>query len=120
MSSRAWFYLGAVIIIAGMLVYAAVERAKINQQQILIQDQSTAELKDTLTPYLAKQTDGHKLISLAKHLNGTDPSVLQLIIDRAYALEPKDRDILILDSAFHPELKSQIIALDPLYSAEQK
>lgn len=117
---RTWYYLGAAIIIGALIVFGMIESNNIRRQQILIQSQSTSDLQQEMTNYVAAQTDPHKLISLAKRLKDADSSILQIIIDKAYALNPNDRDTLVLASQFHPELASKITQIDPLYSASSK
>lgn len=116
-STRTWYYLGAAIIAGALIVFGMIQSNNVRRQQILIQSQSTSELQQQITDYVAAQTDSHKLIRLAKHLKEADNSVLQIIIDKAYALSPNDRDTAVLASQFHPELKSKVIQLDPFYSA---
>ena len=43
----------------------------------------------------------------------------KLIIDRAYAISPNNHDVLVLETQYHPELKSKLIQVDPLYSAQK-
>lgn len=115
-SHRTWYYLAAAIIITALLVFGALETNSIRRQQILIQSQSSSLLQQQLQNYVANQTDPHKLISLAKRLQGADSAVLQVLIDKAYAFNPNDRDVAALDSQFHPELASHVTELDPLYA----
>ena len=71
-----------------------------------------------MSSYLARQTDEHKLIRFAKQLKDRDPAILELVVDRAYEVNPKNRDIVVLASIFHPELKPKILEIDPLYADE--
>jgi hypothetical protein len=115
MNRRVWFYLTALIIIGVIIIYGSLEIKNINREQILIQDRRTSENRENIKNYLATQNDPIKLISLAKNLKSSDTQITELIIDKAYALAPSSKDILVLDSQFHPELKNKITAIDPLY-----
>lgn len=115
MAKRGWFYLAVVIMLVGEIV--AFDMVRIRQSQALaeINDQATVHQEQDLATYLTRQTDDRKLVRLAKLLARSQSSVLRPIIDRAYALNPKSRDITLLASSYHPELKDQVMELDPLY-----
>ena len=118
MTNRHWFYLGAIIIIGGLLVVGAANSNLLRRQRLALENQRIVKQKEQFSGYLAKQTDGQKLVRLAKQMKNSDPVILDLIIDRAYELEPADRDIVVLSSYYHPELKNKILELDPLYKTE--
>lgn len=118
MSHRHWFYLAIFIVIAGLLALGAANSNILRRQRQAIEAESLAAQQQQLGLYLAKQTDGHKLVRLAKQMKNGDPNILKAIIDRAYALNPTDRDIVVLASFYNPELKSKVLELDPLYKFE--
>jgi hypothetical protein len=115
MNPRFWFYLLFGIIIVALFSYWAGERNGIQKTLIQQEQQSLNDRHESIKTYAAKQTDARKLVSYAKNISSADSKSLQIIIDRAYELEPNSRDIVILASEFHPELKKRIQELDPLY-----
>ncbi len=115
MTKRGWFYLAVAIILVGEIVAFNMVRIRQSRELADINDQATAHQEKDLTTYLDRQTDDRKLVRLAKLLARSQSSVLRPIIDRAYALNPKSRDITLLASSYHPELKDQVTKLDPLY-----
>lgn len=118
MSNRFWFYLGAAIVIIGLFSYRTAIQNKLSNDIRRIDLESRQTQLSDLSKYLEKETDERKLISLAKKLRNRESWLLQAIIDRAYAINPKSRDITLLASEFHPELKEKIKYLDPLYKGE--
>jgi len=115
MSNRFWFYLGVAIVIVGLFSYRTGVRNKISNDINRINLESRQAALSDLSKYLEKQTDERKLVSLAKKLRNRESWLLEAIIDRAYAINPKSRDITLLASEFHPELKEKVKILDPLY-----
>ena len=115
MAKRGWFYLAVVIVLVGEIVTFNMVRIRQSRELAEINDQALARQEQDLTIYLTHQTDDRKLVRLAKLLAHDQASPLQLIIDRAYALNPKSRDIALLASSYHPELKDQVTKLEPLY-----
>lgn len=115
MKSRLWLYLSSAVIVAILLSVAVGLEAKINDSIKTKNQQSLDNEKTEMTQYLAKQTDPFKLVSLAKKLIIINPPLVQLVADKAYELNPNRRDIVLLDSQFHPELKSKLTVIDPLY-----
>jgi len=115
MTGRFWFYLGVTVIIVGLYSWRLAAVNGVNRQISRIDQASLQAQSDSLNRWAANQTDERKLISLAKKLKNRDQALLQILIDRAYAINPNSRDITILASQFHPELKDKILQLDPLY-----
>lgn len=115
MHVRWWLYMTAIIVGLILLFTGIFERNHIENKLAVSQSQRNHQTKNELARYLVKQTNPYKLVSLAILLKHSDNSILEPIIDRAYALAPDDASILILDSQFHPELKSKIAIIDPLY-----
>ncbi len=115
MNDRFWFYLGSLVIVAGLYSWRVATVNAIANEVGRIEQASQRERMSSITQYVTKQTDERKLVSLAKRLKDSDPETLQIIIDRAYALNPGSRDITLLASQFHPELKEKVRQLDPLY-----
>jgi hypothetical protein len=114
-SNRFWFYFLVIIIVAGLLTVLYTERSRLDHRIASLNDQSYQLQRQQLQSYLDQQTDARKLVSLAKHLATGDQRLLGMIIDRAYQLNPNSRDIALLASNFHPELKKRVQELDPLY-----
>ncbi len=115
MSNRFWFYLGALVIAAGLYSWRTAAINVINNDVSRIDRAGQQERVANTARYVATQTDERKLISLAKRLKNSDNEILRIIIDRAYELNPGSRDITLLASTFHPELKDKVFELDPLY-----
>jgi len=119
MTSRFWFYLAVVIALVGLLVFGLIERAKSQVEVSRIDHRAQIERTANMSTYLQHQTDEIKLIRLAKQLKNSQPELVGLVADRAYAINPNSRDVLVLDSYFHPELTSKLLEVDPLYSAAE-
>lgn len=115
MNHRLWFYLGAAVVILGLYGWRLAGTYSINNQISRINQASQQSQSDNLRRWALNQTDERKLISLAKRLKNRDQWLLQILIDRAYALNPNSRDITLLASQFHPELKPKVLILDPLF-----
>ncbi|MEK7170827.1 MAG: hypothetical protein AAB774_00785 [Patescibacteria group bacterium] len=115
MSNRFWFYLASIVIVAGLYSWRIATVNAINNEIGRIEQASQQERVKNITRYVASQTDERKLVGLAKRLKNSDQETLRIIIDRAYALNPGSRDITLLASQFHPELKARVLELDPLY-----
>jgi hypothetical protein len=115
MSSRFWFYLLVAIVISGLLSFLLWSQSRIASDQLKIEQDSLASARESMNSYLAKQTDGRKLVTLAKRVSDTRPELVEPIILKAYELLPNSRDVAILASAYRPELKEKIKELDPLY-----
>lgn len=118
MTDRFWFYLAAGIIIVGLLsgyTSSSNRQKRVSAQETSRQQQDQYSSFDL---YLANQTDARKLLVLAKHLRGNDPTLLAKIADRAYALNPTARDVALFASYFRPELEEKVKQLDPLYTPE--
>ena len=115
MSSRFWFYLGSLVIVAGLYSWRIASVNAINNEVSRLEQANQQERVKNITNYVAGQKDERKLVGLAKRLKDSDRETLQIIIDRAYELNPGSRDITLLASTFHPELKDKVLELDPLY-----
>ena len=115
MSSRFWFYLGSLVIVAGLYSWRIASVNAISNEVSRIEQAGNQEQIKNITRYVAAQSDDKKLVSLAKRLKNGDKEILKIIIDRAYEINPGSRDITLLASSFHPELKDRVPELDPLY-----
>lgn len=120
MDKRFWFYLGVLIVIAGEISYYRATQNRIAQELARLNLSAQEQRINDLKNYLGRQTDERKLVSLAKKLRFSEAKTLQLIIDRAYELNPNSRDITLLASEFHPELKERVKELDPLYAGTKQ
>ena len=117
MHGRLWFYLAAVIVIVTLICSYEAIKNKTNRQVATSEQAGIQDQKNQLSSYLQKQTDAHKVLSLAKLMKNASPDLIEMMADRAYQLDPTNRDVVLLSSAFHPELKSQVLKLDPLYGS---
>ena len=115
MSRRLWIYSAVVLIIVVELTFYAIEVIGSNKKIASLNSEALSTRQAELANYLKDQTDQRKLISLAKKLKNQDSSLIQLVADKAYELAPDSRDAVLLAYAFHPELKSKLLELDPLY-----
>lgn len=118
MTGRVWLYLTGAIIAVALIARGTLAVSAVNHASAALEAQSLGEQQQILGAYLTKQTDEHKLIRFAKQMKSQDPALLMMIADRAYEVNPKNRDIVVLASLFHPELKPKILELDPLYADE--
>lgn len=115
MTGRFWFYLPSLIIIAGLGSYLSWVKAHQNDQLAIINLAAAQERREGLDRFLSRQTDGRKLISLAKNLEKTEPELVEPIVLKAYELLPNSRDAALLASHYRTELKEKVKELDPLY-----
>ena len=115
MHGRFWFYLPVVIIITGLFSYLAWNNSKIKSEISLIEKQSQENRLNLINLWLDGQTDGRKLITLAKTFQLNQPELVEPVILKAYELLPNSRDAAILASYYQPELKEEVKKLDPLY-----
>lgn len=115
MHNRFWLYLAFGIVLAGLISYWTIEKnslqASVVSEQLINQQQRVSAMKD----FLSRQTNGHKLVSLAKRMNPEDSKLIEMVIMRAYELEPDRRDIAILASTYDSSIEKKIQFLDPLY-----
>ncbi len=118
MSKRFWFYSASLIVMAGLLVWLLALRNQLRNEQQRQQTLFAAEQQALLSNYLSSQDDERKLVTLAKTYAKTQPELVRPVIERAYELNPNSRDIVILASHYHPELKEKIKFLDPLYATD--
>ena len=115
MSGRFWFYLGAVIVIAGLGTTYLANARRLENQLTKIDDQGLADSRTALEKYLAGQKDSRKLVSLAILYNKTRPELVGPVALRAFALNKDSRDIAILAAPYSEEAQERIRFLDPLY-----
>lgn len=118
MGARFWFYRGAAIIIVGLVSLLVAETTATNRAVERLNSAAATARSNQLQTYLAKQTDPHKLVRLARALVATDQITdAQAVIDKAYELEPNSPTITLLASQFHPQLKKRVQELNPLGEA---
>ena len=91
MSNRFWFYLGSLVIVAGLYSWRIASVNAINNEVSRIEQTGNQEQIKSVTRYVAAQSDDKKLVSLAKRLKNGDKEILQIIIDRAYEINPGSR-----------------------------
>lgn len=115
MHGRFWFYLPVIIIITGLFSYLTWSNSKIKSEILLIEKQSQENRLNSINLWLNNQTDGRKLITLAKTFQLNQPELVEPVILKAYELLPDSRDVAILASHYQPEIKEEIRKLDPLY-----
>lgn len=115
MRNRFWFYMPVIIIIVGLTSYLMWSNSSINSEISLIEKNSQDARLNSINSWLTKQTDGRKLITLAKTFQNNEPELVEPIILKAYELLPDNRDAAILASHYRPEIKEKIKTLDPLY-----
>lgn len=115
MTERFWFYLGVLVIVAGLYTWRVATVNSLNNEIGRLEQAGQQERVQNMTRYVAVQTDERKLVSLAKRLINSDQELLKIIIDRAYELNPGSPTIALLASTFRPELKRRVLELDPLY-----
>lgn len=115
MIGRFWFYLPVLIIIAGLGSYLSWIHTRQDSELAAIELASDKQRQASMAVYLAAQTDGRKMISLAKTVEKTAPELVEPIVLKAYELLPNSRDAAILASHYRPELKEKVKELDPLY-----
>lgn len=115
MSSRFWFYLGAVIVIAGLGTTHLANTRKLANELAALETHSLTENQEALTHYLEKQTDSRKLVSLALLYQKTRPELVRPVALRAFELNKDSRDIAVLAAPYSQEARERIRFLDPLY-----
>jgi hypothetical protein len=118
MSGRFWFYLLATIVVSALLSFLLWNKSRIASDQLKIEQESLSQARQSIDNYLAKQTDGRKLVTLAKRISVSRPELVEPVILKAHDLLPNSRDVAILASVYRPELKEKIKELDPLYSEQ--
>lgn len=116
MSSRLNLFLYGGIIALVIAGYGNISIRRIVRQSEKQQAANNETQMVQMKEYLAKQTDARKMVRLSLKLAPSGNKALtQAAIDRAYELKNNSRDIALLDSYFHPELKQRVVELDPLY-----
>lgn len=115
MIGRFWFYLPSLIIIAGLGSYLSWVNSRQASELAAIELAATQERRESIDQFLTRQTDGRKLISLAKRFEKTEPELVEPIVLKAYELLPNSRDAALLASYYRPDLKHRVKELDPLY-----
>jgi len=116
MNRREWLYFLSGLVSLAVLGYGT--GAKYSLAKELQRQENTAKQEQLalMRDYLARQNDPRKMVRLSFRLAPSAPEeIVQLVADKAYELKPDSRDIVLLDSVFHPELKEKIKELDPLY-----
>ncbi|MBI4948421.1 hypothetical protein HY844_02625 [Candidatus Berkelbacteria bacterium] len=116
MHNRVWFYLFVLIVIGAEISYLVGINSRTASEIELLNQAAERQSVEQIENYASGQTDGYKLVSLSKKL-GSDASakVHEILVLRAYELEPTDRDITVLASYFDARLEPKITELDPLY-----
>ncbi|HSX41789.1 MAG TPA: hypothetical protein VLE93_00390 [Candidatus Saccharimonadales bacterium] len=114
MRNRFWLYLPAAIVVLGLLAFWNWEKNDFQAQAAANTTKSLAATQADLKTFLATQTDGPRLISLAKRLNKIRPELVRPVVEKAYALAPTNPDAVYLASAYHSELKAKALQLNPL------
>ena len=116
MSSRFWFYLAAVIVIAGLATTYVANNRRLANEQTRIETEGLATSAAALDSYLAKQTDSRKLVGLAVIYSKTRAELVGPVALRAFELNKKSRDIALLAAPYSEVAKERVKFLDPLYS----
>ena len=114
-TGRFWLYAIALAVVFSLYLWRVAAIYSISNQIRQSNQLSLQIQQDSLENWLNHQPNERKIISLAKLLKNREPALLQKLIDKAYALNPNSRDITLLASDFHPELKDKVLVLDPLY-----
>ncbi len=120
MSGRFWFYLGAVIIIAGLGTTQLANARRSENELAKIEVDGLTESEAALDLYLAKQTDSRKLVSLVLLYNKTRPELVRRVALRAFELNKDSRDIALLAAPYSEEAKERVHFLDPLYDTNDQ
>lgn len=118
MGGRFWFYLGAVIIIAGLGTTQLANARRLENELAKIEADGLSASQKTLETYLEKQTDSRKLVGLALLYDKTRPELIRSIALRAFELNKDSRDIALLAAPYSEEAKERVHFLDPLYDAD--
>lgn len=113
MTSRFWFYLLFIIVIIGLVSYWDFSRQHLAQKAKAAEAAALTETANQLKGYLERQTDGLKLVGLAKRLNAIEPTLAKPVVQRAFELAPNNPDAVYLESAYRPELKAKALELNP-------
>lgn len=115
MHNRFWLYLAFGIVLTGLISYWTIEKNSLQASIVSKQQTNEQQRISAMEDFLSRQTNGHKLVSLAKRMNPEDSKLIEMVVMRAYELEPDRRDIALLASAYDPAIKKRIEKLDPLY-----
>jgi hypothetical protein len=118
MSGRFWFYLGAVIIIAGLATTYLANNRRLANRQAQIETAGLEESQKALDLYLKKQTDSRKLVRLALLYSKTRIELVKPVALRAYELNQNNRDIALLAAPYSDAAKERVKFLDPLFDSE--
>lgn len=120
MTGRFWFYLAALIVIAGIgTTYLASARRSANERA-RSEAAAVSDSKSALAEYLSRQTDSRKLVNLAILYQKTRPELVEPVAVRAFELNKNSRDIALLASPYSEEAKERVKFLDPLYGETNK
>ncbi|QQG49737.1 MAG: hypothetical protein HZB70_02980 [Candidatus Berkelbacteria bacterium] len=115
MTARFWFYLAAVIIIAGLGSWGLFNSRRLSNEIGRLEAEAIATDQATLTDYLERQDDAFKLVGLAKLYGKTHPELVKAVVLRAFELNKDSRDIAVLASPYSLEAEERLKVLDPLY-----
>lgn len=115
MSGRFWFYLGALIVAAALGTTYLANTRQLEARIASIDQTALAASEADLKTYLAKQTDGRKLVGLAILYSTARPQLVKPVALRAFELNKDSRDIAVLAAPYSKEAKERIQFLDPLF-----
>jgi hypothetical protein len=115
MSGRFWFYLAAVIIVAGIGTANLASTRRLENELIRQDKAALATSQEELDLYLTKQSDSRKLVALALLYEKTRPELVRPVALRAFELNKDSRDIAVLAAPYSEEAKERVHFLDPLY-----
>lgn len=115
MTVRFWFYLAAVIIIAGLGSWGLFNSRRLSNEIGRLEAEAIAVDQATLSDYLERQNDSFKLVGLAKLYGKTHPELIKPVALRAFELNDNSRDIAILASPYSEEAQKRLKIIDPLY-----
>lgn len=113
-TNRLLLYVPAAIAVLGLVAFWNWSNNDLQAQANTVIAQGLKTAQTDLQKFLTKQTDGPKLIGLARRLNKNQPELVKPVVEKAYALAPTNPDAVLLASAYHPELKAKALQLNPL------
>ncbi len=115
MGARFWFYLGAVIVIAGLATWQVSNARRLEKELNRITNAALSDSQESLGLYLGRQNDSRKLVSLATTYAKTQPDLVKPVVLRAFELNPDSRDIALMAAPYSSAAKERVKFLDPLY-----
>ncbi len=116
MNRRFWLYVAATAFVSAQGVWVSVNNHHWRSVIAAIDSNSSRERTVSVEKFLSNQTDGHKLIGLAKRYLKTEPDLVRPVIEKAYQLDPNSRDIAIFASFYNKDAKERVKVIDPLWS----